>query len=623
MIQALWRVSSVRSVVVFAFATLLSACGGEVDLVFVGADDGSGGDSGGGGKSGGGGSSGAGDPSCGDRVVNGDEECDDGDRADGDGCSGDCTVEEGWTCEGAPSSCIKCGNGSVEADEQCDDGNNDDDDGCSAECAIEGSCAAPTVIELSPSEGDLVGSVNSTTGSEESSQVETAECGGSMSGAGADRIFEFELPAAADLEVKVGANFDAIVRILSSPCDLNDELPGTCVDDAAVAQVETLRIDSAPPGTYYVVVDGKTSQQAGAFSVDVSARCPLSGLKIERVVLAEPFRTSIFNSNQSCAIDLSRVGVFSEPEAADAPKTLPAFSLEPLKRRLLTSEMPPPNGTTYQGNIRYDLEDYAGAFYLCRGECEATSGANVIDAFRWEGTSGALSTDPPPAVSFDADADALTDRANMSYYRTRRMGEFPDFLATDWVGAYFVETFEDGVLSGWDPPTALFYDANFEHVTGTLGQFSLALVGGNPAPAVWNGPKVRFRDNAGALKALQPSYVSLMVRGSDKTLSHGWTFFGNAGPTGAEASGFGSLFRENGTVGFGTGTIAFTLPYDVETWYLVEYHDFFWGGGAGTVQVSVDGRLRGTINIGAASVGQLSLRSIGDTTVWVDQIIVR
>lgn len=64
---------------------------------------------------------------CGDRVVNGGEVCDDGNRSDGDGCSADCTSDE------------SCGNGIKDElkDEFCDDGNQLDGDGCSASCAAE------------------------------------------------------------------------------------------------------------------------------------------------------------------------------------------------------------------------------------------------------------------------------------------------------------------------------------------------------------------------------------------------------------------------------------------------------------------------------------------------------
>jgi cysteine-rich repeat protein len=45
--------------------------------------------------------------SCGNAVVEGLEECDDGDLTDGDGCSASCTIEPGWVCTGSPSICHK------------------------------------------------------------------------------------------------------------------------------------------------------------------------------------------------------------------------------------------------------------------------------------------------------------------------------------------------------------------------------------------------------------------------------------------------------------------------------------------------------------------------------------
>jgi len=63
---------------------------------------------------------------CGDKKVEGDEVCDDGNGNNKDGCSSTCQVENGWTCKTkAPkaSSCTKdavCGNGNVEVGETCD-----------------------------------------------------------------------------------------------------------------------------------------------------------------------------------------------------------------------------------------------------------------------------------------------------------------------------------------------------------------------------------------------------------------------------------------------------------------------------------------------------------------------
>ena len=90
---------------------------------------------------------------CGNGKVEGvfGESCDDGNSASADGCSSVCKVESGWECRVySPtenrSYCAKkenggsgfCGDGVVNGNEQCDDGfplrNND---GCSTNCRVE------------------------------------------------------------------------------------------------------------------------------------------------------------------------------------------------------------------------------------------------------------------------------------------------------------------------------------------------------------------------------------------------------------------------------------------------------------------------------------------------------
>ncbi|HEX5061865.1 MAG TPA: DUF4215 domain-containing protein [Kofleriaceae bacterium] len=69
------------------------------------------------------------DPFCGDGHVNtfGGEQCDDGNKVNGDGCSASCAIEGPY-----------CGDGTVDqASEQCDDGNTMSGDGCSAACLYE------------------------------------------------------------------------------------------------------------------------------------------------------------------------------------------------------------------------------------------------------------------------------------------------------------------------------------------------------------------------------------------------------------------------------------------------------------------------------------------------------
>ena len=44
---------------------------------------------------------------CGNGVLQPKEACDDGNSADGDGCSSACAVEAKWSCTGSPSACAK------------------------------------------------------------------------------------------------------------------------------------------------------------------------------------------------------------------------------------------------------------------------------------------------------------------------------------------------------------------------------------------------------------------------------------------------------------------------------------------------------------------------------------
>jgi fibro-slime domain-containing protein len=87
---------------------------------------------------------------CGDGKVTGDEACDDGNTASGDGCSADCKqVEAGFTCPKAGGTCSsvpvpRCGDAVLNPGEQCDDGNSTDGDGCSATCVVEAGYTCPT-----------------------------------------------------------------------------------------------------------------------------------------------------------------------------------------------------------------------------------------------------------------------------------------------------------------------------------------------------------------------------------------------------------------------------------------------------------------------------------------------
>jgi cysteine-rich repeat protein len=73
---------------------------------------------------------------CGNKVLQGCEECDDGNVLELDGCDTSCQVEPGWSCIDGVCSSI-CGDGMILGSDQCDDGNSEDKDGCSHLCVVE------------------------------------------------------------------------------------------------------------------------------------------------------------------------------------------------------------------------------------------------------------------------------------------------------------------------------------------------------------------------------------------------------------------------------------------------------------------------------------------------------
>jgi fibro-slime domain-containing protein len=87
-------------------------------------------------------------PGCGDADKSDDEACDDGNRDNGDGCSGNCLVVEiGYTCDEPGSPCelvALCGDSRRVLDEGCDDGNANGADGCASNCQLEAGYACPT-----------------------------------------------------------------------------------------------------------------------------------------------------------------------------------------------------------------------------------------------------------------------------------------------------------------------------------------------------------------------------------------------------------------------------------------------------------------------------------------------
>jgi cysteine-rich repeat protein len=260
--------------------------------------------------------------SCGDGHVTGSESCDDGNQAAGDGCSANCKVE--GTCgngvfdvsteqcddgnmtsgDGCSSTCRKegtCGNGAVEPGETCDDGNTAVADGCNSICLTElgytctgmpstctpdgagGSCSAPSMITLMMSGTDLAATVTGDT-TLATNTLGEAECDGIDSGAGKENIWSFTTTDVRDVMITMtpDGDFDASVRMMTAPCDVNAQVidqvgDDGCSDYGGGGEYEVLGYVNLPAGTYYIAVDGYTDMDAGTYTLEIMATTPGCG----------------------------------------------------------------------------------------------------------------------------------------------------------------------------------------------------------------------------------------------------------------------------------------------------------------------------------------------------------
>ena len=87
---------------------------------------------------------------CGDGVIEGDEECEDGSPEAGDGCDTSCHLEPGYECPtiGQPCTPTVCGDGDKRGTEDCDDGNFDWGDACTPLCTLAPICANGTCTPI-------------------------------------------------------------------------------------------------------------------------------------------------------------------------------------------------------------------------------------------------------------------------------------------------------------------------------------------------------------------------------------------------------------------------------------------------------------------------------------------
>ena len=236
-------------------------------------------------------------PRCGNHILEGAEECDDGNQTPGDGCH-NCTIEDGPVAQ--------CGDGVVAQSEGCDDQNTADGDGCSATCSVEagytcagapsvctlmpagadGTCQSPYVITLAAdASGNLTGSGtgDTTTGT---NQVDVAPCDGGEPdpGDGNDHVWQFTLADTRDVLILMPSTvtFDAIIRLQAAACDVTTEIPeftgaDGCSDQSFAMGTEALGYVKLAAGTYYILVDGFDAAAKGTYELQVLASTTTCG----------------------------------------------------------------------------------------------------------------------------------------------------------------------------------------------------------------------------------------------------------------------------------------------------------------------------------------------------------
>lgn len=212
-------------------------------------------------------------PSCGDGVLDFNEDCDDGNTLGCDGCDTHCHLEEGWICgdgvlstdcdeqcddgpgndDSTPDACrtscrlASCGDGVLDDGEGCDDGNLTSCDGCSDACVPEpGLTCGDGIPELLCGEECDDGNGVDGDGCTEPCKLERIPGGGSPR---SDCLVEWSIdnPTNVPLHDKHGAiNGTQTCVDGDSGCDF-DAVPGQCTFHLRVCANNT-DVDECSPG---------------------------------------------------------------------------------------------------------------------------------------------------------------------------------------------------------------------------------------------------------------------------------------------------------------------------------------------------------------------------------------
>ncbi len=178
-----------------------------------------------------------------------------------------------------------CGNKILDGAEECDDGNANAGDGCAADCKLEpaaagsDTCPGAMLPLVAAGDGTFSGVVTSSTATLTSDfKPKTSQGGCSTSNTAKDAVFAITSPIDGMLEANVRAAFDAMVYARTA-CDADAAAYADlgCAGNVDGNGAEKIAVPILANTPVYVIVDGELSTAEGVFELGVVVRPGVCG----------------------------------------------------------------------------------------------------------------------------------------------------------------------------------------------------------------------------------------------------------------------------------------------------------------------------------------------------------
>lgn len=175
-----------------------------------------------------------------------------------------------------------CGNHVIDGGEQCDDGNTASGDGCAANCSLEpvadSTCPGPVLTLDKVTEAGKPDrysrTITSSTAGLTAKFKPKSTTNGCASNTVSDAVFNFVAPVTGRLNVKTSGTFDTTVYVRTKGCaDGTTDMVESCVGNANGLRPESMDMQVTEGTTYYVIVDGEGTAAAtsGTFELALNA----------------------------------------------------------------------------------------------------------------------------------------------------------------------------------------------------------------------------------------------------------------------------------------------------------------------------------------------------------------